>query len=477
MARDQSAPPSRQQLADDILFHKVGAFIATTRSVEEFLALGKRVRLLDSPASWTRTVESITKHLSPDDKAVARKLIGEIIDRQFHISPSPSSEEIEPESEGKESPASTDGPDEPHPAHGEDDAHPTISMEAAVAVGELAREFYISLHSPPRLPMFHRSLLTTQISALELLVGALYEAFLTVHPESLSATKYLPLAELNQFSSIEDAIEAVIEGEVDSFRRQSLDEWDKWFQDRLNIHFSDLAPDLPRLTEALERRNIVVHNDALVSRQYRLRVGLKNAPPLGTRLDVDDTYLRTVIDDTTVFGNLLAYATWRKLGAIHDIDALTDDMNSQLMDSGRWEATLAYCDRAIAQKLYGSNSNHLILMVNRWLAKKRLSGIAAIETEVTEWDVSGLDEVFAVAREALLDHMDHIGDSLRRMVAAHKLPLAFVHRWPILEEFRKTPAYAAIVGENEPWVAPLVLDVLEPAPKPRRQRARRPKLN
>jgi len=49
------------------------------------------------------------------------------------------------------------------------------------------------------------------------------------YPDSLGSTKTLTVADLHHYISIQDAIDAALEDEVDAFRRDSVATWDKWF--------------------------------------------------------------------------------------------------------------------------------------------------------------------------------------------------------------------------------------------------------
>jgi hypothetical protein len=446
----------RRDEANHELFHALGVFLGTSRSVAEFLGLAAQVAELDSPQSWLRTVDRLTAHLNANDKRLAVVHIDAIINRQFTR-------------------------DEADRAKiGEPLAGVPVSGEVAVVVGRLAREFYVDLHASPRLPMFFRSLLTTQISAVELLLGALHRAYLVARPESLATTKSLSLAELTSFESIQLAVESVIEGEVDDFRRESFTTWDKWFQERLNLKFVDFSSDVVRLQEGIERRNVVVHNDSRVSRQYLERLSRSRLPlpALGSILSVDDEYIRNVLDDTLTFCNLLAFATWRKIGVtVHSPDQLGDELLAYLMSQDRWDATLGFCTRALAQNQFDTDSYRTVLRVNSWLATKRTRGLAAVEAEVLDWDVSALDDSFAMAREALLDHQEHLAPRVERLLERDELPINAVHTWPLLQEFRATPAYAAMVSKFEPWKSTTADDapISAPTRRPKSARAATPK--
>jgi hypothetical protein len=171
-------------------------------------------------------------------------------------------------------------------------------------------------------------------------------------------------------------------------------------------------------------------------------------------LDVDADYMRQTIDDTLVFGFLLTLATWKKLGPDRSLGSLGDDFTMQLMLAGRWEATRAYSEHAADNKLFESEASRLVLQVNRWLATKRLEGAEAIAKEVTDWDVSALGITFVIAREALLDHLDHLTGAIQAALASEDLTMNHVHTWPILAELRESPQYAVIVSKREPQLEP-----------------------
>jgi len=122
--------------------------------VEAFLPLGRQVKRLDSPTRLRRKFDTLTRHLSQADRQVARERINTIIDAQFARHGAEPSIDATATAEAAQIPPA-DPPVQPS-------APADVSVEVAIVVDRLARAFYIDLHTPMHLPMFHRAQLTTQ---------------------------------------------------------------------------------------------------------------------------------------------------------------------------------------------------------------------------------------------------------------------------------------------------------------------------
>jgi hypothetical protein len=86
-------------------------------------------------------------------------------------------------------------------------------------------------------------------------------------------------------------------------------------------------------------------------------------------------------------------------------------------------------------------SMRVILKANHWLAIKRQKGIAAIKSEVEQWDVTALTHRLQLARAALLDDLEATADLVEELIAREELSSDELKEWPILEEPRGHERY------------------------------------
>lgn len=177
------------------------------------------------------------------------------------------------------------------------------------AVGEA---FQTIVSMPQRQHLLHASLLTMTVGTLETAIAGVSTQHYALHPGALPAEeKEFSLAELAEFDDLQDARVAAISRRVEDLMRSGFDAWDKWFEGLLQEGFDELAADRAVLSEAVQRRHIVVHNGGRVSRQYLAKVPGADIA-VGEELRNDRAYLEAAIDAITIFGLRLILTSWSK---------------------------------------------------------------------------------------------------------------------------------------------------------------------
>lgn len=307
---------------------------------------------------------------------------------------------------------------------------------------------------PARLPVLYASLLTTAVSNFEVLVSGVVREFLRVKPEALRSdeAKY-SLSEIEGFQTLEEFRAYAAERYAEALLRGSFEEWMEWFEKRLKVSLDRIAPDPGKVREIFQRRHLFVHNGGEVNRLYLVKLpDLRDSPPMGRQLVVDGEYLASAADTLTCAGTLLAALVMRRLVPSSGEKDLADDLVSdkayEFMCQGRFALTTSLTTAMIE----GCRSDYtrLVMTVNRWLARKRLDGVEAIRHEVEAWQVSALQPRFALARLALLDHVEE-GYKLAQMLLEQKdLSKSEWESWPLLAELRAYEAELSQQTEDGP---------------------------
>jgi hypothetical protein len=453
------------QEADRACYHTQQGFIGTCHALRELLDLVPEVERL-SAASIVNTVTAATKHLSAEQRQQATTMALGILNdlteqargpESGHDEDSPDAEELEKEiSDAKKQIVRKRA----------QTSAPIADLDVATAVGEIASDFLLRIDHTPTNHILLRAIITELIAALEQVVGRLHASFYTAHPEALGSEKEFSLADLRSFSSVDEAVADAISKRVDAFLRLGFDDWETWFKKYLKLNLREFFVDAARALEVIQRRNVIVHNDGRVSRQYRAAVG-DAGPSLATVLVTDEAYVNGAIDEILIFGATLAAAAWQKIaprnGAAKTSNHQLHVLNMRLMLLGRWQAVsgLAAVARAVVAD---SDSDKLTYQVNGWLATKRQNGREAIFDDVSKLDVSAAGLRYKVAVAALLDDLDDVGRLLPKALDADDMSMTDVHSWPLLEEFRATPAYASLIAAHVVLERPLSQSPATPEP-------------
>lgn len=120
------------------------------------------------------------------------------------------------------------------------------------------------------------------------------------------------------------------------------------------------------------------------------------------------------------------------------------------MVGGRWGAVRAM-SRVARSTLGPREVGAAVHRFNEWLAIKRLSGVEAIREDVSAFDLTAMHPRFELAAAALLDDFGALERLVPSALDARHIGMWDVHTWPMLSEFRETPAYAELLATREPW--------------------------
>jgi hypothetical protein len=301
-------------------------------------------------------------------------------------------------------------------------------------------QFVRRLSRPRRQPIFHNAMLISAVAAFESHLAKLAEEYYRAAPDALhkvpkEALKEFSLRELQALGSIEDAIELAIERRVTELTFGSLSDWKKFFAERMNIDMEKLCGEWSTIHEIFERRHCIVHSEARASRRY-----VRTNPEVELRdtLNVDAQYVRGALDILELLGILLQTSVWTKFAL--DKQQVIDSSEVVAFDSlkaSRWQ--LSYRLYEHWQTLPLSEAEQRMARVNLWIARKGAHGLGAIQKDVTEWDVSGSDDIYGFAKLCLLEDLDAAFAMLPVMIEREKIGGKGLASWPLLAPLRDDP--------------------------------------
>ncbi len=299
--------------------------------------------------------------------------------------------------------------------------------------------------------LLYKSSFVMLISYFDFLIADLVHYYYQKYPGSLTGRDIgIKLAELRMFDDLDDAIEFVLDKEIDSILYGNLESQKNYFKNILKIDLNDEAINWSKINEAIERRNIIVHNKSLVNRRY-----LKNVDPSllirgkkslkeGDTVGVNERYFSDVIDEIFIAGSILIQLCWRKWSkdSIEDADGtLVQDIYDSLSKS-KW---------ALAERLgifsrrcdVSSSEVRLYLDINYCQSLKWQNKKVTLAQELKKFDVSTLSPLYLLAIAALKSDRKSFYRHLKKAIIVHKDRLdrqAFTE-WPLFREMRADPNY------------------------------------
>ncbi|MEU6098118.1 hypothetical protein [Streptomyces sp. NPDC047079] len=300
-----------------------------------------------------------------------------------------------------------------------------IIKNAAESGHDVGSRIHLAVRQVRARPMpddlIRRSVLVTLISAFEAVIGRAYRATLKRRPELyMSGEREYSLAEIVKTGSLEPLIEAAIEKKVDAALRGGLEDWEKIFI-KVDAHLKKLCINWENTVEVFQRRNALIHTHGSVNSTYAAKV--KNAPPVGTPLVIDDGYLRQAINQIAALGNLLILRSWLHLYPQSNFLA-TGVLYLYLDDflSCGYNAAV----EKMADEMKGVKNDldvKIQMRLYAWLARKNMYGVEAIRSDLEAWDTSALKSEFAFSKAFLLGDFEG-AEELRKAAAARSEPWA-----------------------------------------------------
>lgn len=296
-----------------------------------------------------------------------------------------------------------------------------------------------------RRELLMQSILAMTVSAFEVLVAAIVRAFIVSYPKSADSTKKeFSLEDVLKFESMTDALEDFVESRVDAVMRGSAEDWSEWLGrgDRLGLEFSSFCPDWESTWETFQRRHLVIHTGGVVSERYARRVTRPSAP-VGHAVIVDDGYLKRAITHLECLGLGLAISARVQLGLNPEMAAVQANSYCYgFLLAERWDAASTMAE--VGQRTSPSEMTRMMLQVNAWIAQKEIGNLETVLTEVDQWDVSALDDLFRMARLALLDDHDGALQMAETLCDAGTLGIMQVSEWPLLRRARTSDQFPAV---------------------------------
>lgn len=117
--------------------------------------------------------------------------------------------------------------------------------------------------------LVRRSFIFTIVSQYDAFFGNLLRALFTLRPEIVDVSeKGLTLSQLNNFESIKEARDFILEKEVESILRASHSDQINFLEKKFSIKLTKDLNIWPSFIEITERRNLFAHGNGLVSSHY-----------------------------------------------------------------------------------------------------------------------------------------------------------------------------------------------------------------
>lgn len=300
------------------------------------------------------------------------------------------------------------------------------------------------------------------VSQYDAYLGRLIRTIFLTKPEILNASeKSFLFSELVQFKSLEEAREFVIEKEVESVLRESHLKQFKWLENKLAIKLREDLPNFVHFIEITERRNLFVHCNGVVSRQYILNckesgVNGIDKIKIGDQLKAGPKYLWKSYYVLLEIGVKLGQVIWRKLlpGELEKADLNLIDICFELLVKGQYKLAINLLNFATETlKKHCNQDIVLVFVINKALAYYLSEDKEECNRVLDKQDWSATSDSFKLAVSVLREQYTESAKLMEVVGPKHeRFTKVSYMEWPLFKTFRETnefkEAYKKVFNED-----------------------------
>lgn len=297
-----------------------------------------------------------------------------------------------------------------------------------------------------------RSFVVSLSSVFDVFIGRLIRVLFRENPELLGTIKReLKLEDIQQFERVKQVEDMVLDEEIEGVIRDSRRRQFDWMEKKFAVPLTKSLDCWSRFVELSERRNLFVHTDGVVSKQYKRvcqEVGLKwngEEPALTTTLDATPEYFDQACNTTIEVGLKLLWVSWRKQAPSELLrqDRSFVNLTYGLIADDRFEVASELLDFALSEpawKFYDEDSRIRSLLnlaqAYKWSGRKD-----QCSKTLGRQDWSSLSPVFRLGALILQERFEEAALVLPNAVNVDELNEGTFVQWPIFREFRETEAF------------------------------------
>lgn len=302
--------------------------------------------------------------------------------------------------------------------------------------------------------VMRRNLIISLVSEFDNLLAELIKLAFRIQPKILdSSSRSLTLSELSKFSTVDEAREYLIEKEVENVLRENHSEQLNYIQKKFSLKDLCKIPGWVNFIEVTERRNVFVHCDGKVSRQYisvckEKGIKLTENCDLNTILDVDNDYFHNSYKELLKIGIVLTQKMWRQLkpGEQRSADDVIAQLCFELILVGEYDLAIEILTYS-ETNFYGKSTSEITRMnskLNKAQAYKWMGKAKEMKSILDKIDFTAVKDEFKLAQLVLDDKFIEAAQIVEKIGSKSDLIKEDSYgTWPIFREFIKSEEFTS----------------------------------
>lgn len=294
--------------------------------------------------------------------------------------------------------------------------------------------------------LLSRNIIVSLVSGYDAFIGDIIKAIFYTCPELLNnCEKNISLTDLLTYESIDEAKQRIIEKEVETVLRENHTTQFVWLEKKLNTTLRKDLPAFKNFIEITERRNLFVHNNGEVSRQY-IRICkdndiLDSDVKLGKQLSSDPAYITQCYNTLFEIGIKLGHVIWRKIVPSDraNADEYLNDICFDLLKQKKYELAISILTFATDIKKHSSLEIKYTLIINKALAYYLTEKQDECEKILDSEDWSACASIYKLAVAILRNEYDQAVSIIKNR--SIQLRNEVFREWPLFTKFRETQLF------------------------------------
>lgn len=281
-------------------------------------------------------------------------------------------------------------------------------------------------------------------------LGELTKQLFIDKPEMLNGSeKEFRVSDILSYSDIEELKEALIEKEIETLLRKNHIEQLQWLEGKLKMDLRKFRL-LPNFVEIMERRNLLVHSNGVVSRQYmseckKYGVVIPEDVGPGKALNTELDYVHEAFSVLFQVGVMLGFVLWYKMRPEEGksiLDSLSE-ASYELINNGDYSLACGLIDFSLSNRVWEkdiNNAQRLVFQLNMALSFHLRNRQDECERIVKSLDMTAAEPVYHLASAILLNDYDK-AYQMMDMIGKDDQMRVFYKTWPLFKRIRKETSF------------------------------------
>ena len=326
-----------------------------------------------------------------------------------------------------------------------------------------------------------RNYVVSIVSQYDAFLGELVKVLYEVNPNILRASeKVINAEEIFTYESLDDLKNHMIDKEVESILREEHYEQLKVLERRISkVGGKDFTlttdlPILPSFIELTQRRNLFVHTNGQINRQYleaktKWKFESECSGDLNEELKAETEYCKKAFEVLFEVSVKLTHVLWRKMipDDRTDADIQLNQIIYDLLIDNKYTLGIIIADFATdVIKKFSSEQFRKFIIINKAIAYKMLNNEKQCKIIIDREDWS-IGNEFKLAKSILEDNFTEARKIMLKIGSEDELVNMFAYKnWPLFKSFRKTKEFQTAYKEvfNEDFL----LEEIQDKPIPRK---------